>query len=47
MIEVRSLTKHYGTTVAVDGLSFQVPAGRRTLDASSDRDRGARLARAG
>ena len=30
MIEVRGLTKHYGTTVAVDGLSFQVPAGRVT-----------------
>ena len=30
MIEVRSLTKHYGTTVAVDGLSFQVPPGRVT-----------------
>jgi ABC-2 type transport system ATP-binding protein len=30
MIEVRALTKHYGTTVAVDGLSFQVPPGRVT-----------------
>jgi ABC-2 type transport system ATP-binding protein len=30
MIEVRDLTKHYGTTVAVDGLSFQVPPGRVT-----------------
>jgi ABC-2 type transport system ATP-binding protein len=30
MIEVRALTKHYGTTVAVDHLSFQVPPGRVT-----------------
>src|SRR5437763_15704697 len=30
MIEVRALTKHYGTTVAVDDLSFDVPAGRVT-----------------
>ncbi|MCU4183065.1 ATP-binding cassette domain-containing protein [Acidiferrimicrobium sp. IK] len=30
MIEVRNLTKRYGTTVAVDDLSFSVPAGRVT-----------------
>jgi ABC-2 type transport system ATP-binding protein len=30
MIEVRALTKHYGITVAVDDLSFRVPAGRVT-----------------
>ncbi len=30
MIEVRTLTKHYGTTVAVDHLSFDVPSGRVT-----------------
>src|SRR2546421_3265936 len=30
MIEVRALTKHYGTTVAVDDLSFTVPPGRVT-----------------
>ncbi len=30
MIEVRGLTKHYGTTVAVDGLSFEVSPGRVT-----------------
>lgn len=30
MIDVRGLTKRYGSTVAVDGLSFQVAAGRVT-----------------
>jgi ABC-2 type transport system ATP-binding protein len=30
MIEVSGLTKHYGTTVAVDGLSFTVPPGQVT-----------------
>jgi ABC-2 type transport system ATP-binding protein len=30
MIEVRNLTKHYGTTVAVDALSFEVRPGRVT-----------------
>jgi ABC-2 type transport system ATP-binding protein len=30
MIEVRDLTKHYGTTVAVDALSFEVRPGRVT-----------------
>ena len=30
MIEVRSLHKRYGQTVAVDDLSFEVPAGRVT-----------------
>lgn len=30
MIEVRDLTKHYGTTVAVDALSFEVLPGRVT-----------------
>ena len=29
-IEVRGLTKRYGSTVAVDDLSFSVPAGRVT-----------------
>lgn len=30
MIEARSLTKHYGATIAVDGLSFDVQPGRVT-----------------
>src|SRR5438552_7711236 len=30
MIEARSLTKHYGPTVAVDGLTFQVQPGQVT-----------------
>ena len=30
MIEARDLTKRYGDTVAVDGLSFDVPAGQVT-----------------
>ena len=30
MIEVRGLTKHYGSTVAVDRLSFDVPPGAVT-----------------
>ncbi|MEY2405713.1 MAG: type transport system ATP-binding protein, partial [Acidimicrobiaceae bacterium] len=30
MIEARGLTKRYGTTLAVDGLSFDVPPGRVT-----------------
>ena len=30
MIEARGLTKRYGTTVAVDGLSFEVSPGRVT-----------------
>jgi ABC-2 type transport system ATP-binding protein len=30
MIEVRELTKRYGSTVAVDGLSFDVRPGRVT-----------------
>ena len=30
MIEARSLTKRYGTTTAVDGLSFQVKPGQVT-----------------
>jgi ABC-2 type transport system ATP-binding protein len=30
MIEVHQLAKHYGTTVAVDGLSFTVHPGRVT-----------------
>lgn len=30
MIDVRGLTKRYGSTVAVDGLSFQVAPGRVT-----------------
>ena len=25
MLEVRDLRKHYGNTVAVDGVSFQIP----------------------
>ena len=29
-IEVRGLTKRYGSTVAVDDLSFTIPAGRIT-----------------
>jgi ABC-2 type transport system ATP-binding protein len=29
-VEARSLTKRYGSTVAVDGLSFAIPAGRIT-----------------
>ncbi|GIH90926.1 hypothetical protein ACFFMN_32055 [Planobispora siamensis] len=30
MIDVRSLTKRYGSTVAVDGLFFEVRGGRVT-----------------
>jgi ABC-2 type transport system ATP-binding protein len=30
MIEVRELTKHYGTTLAVDGLSFRIAPGQVT-----------------
>jgi ABC-2 type transport system ATP-binding protein len=30
VIEVRGLTKRYGATVAVDGLAFDVAAGRVT-----------------
>jgi ABC-2 type transport system ATP-binding protein len=30
MIEVHALTKRYGSTLAVDSLSFEVPAGRVT-----------------
>jgi len=30
VIEVRGLTKRYGATVAVDGLTFDVAAGRVT-----------------
>ena len=28
-VEVRALTKRYGSTVAVEDLSFAIPAGRR------------------
>jgi ABC-2 type transport system ATP-binding protein len=30
MIEATGLSKHYGATVAVDNLSFSVPAGQVT-----------------
>jgi hypothetical protein len=38
-LEVRSLTKRYGSTVAVDDLSFAVEAGRVTGRRDHRRDR--------